>query len=206
MTVIPAISQAQNRPSNTGPNFSPLIYGGLGGIPGLICIAICLGCMCRHLRHRNNHPRRFMFRVEPIAGVRTARATYQRGAEYNAAATIQPQQPIAFSIPMVPQTSALRQPVNTDSDSIGKTVNDRSLSNEPPPSYYKVQEQGTALPSYTEVIQENRSQESVETINTAGPSEITVDQELQETVTTRIDIPHPSEGAETSHEAQDNTV
>ncbi len=41
--MIPAISQAQNRPSNTGLNFSTLIFGGLGGgIPGLICIAIIM--------------------------------------------------------------------------------------------------------------------------------------------------------------------
>ncbi len=57
------------------------------------------------------------------ARVRTARATYQRGAEYNAAATVEPQQPIAFSIPMIRmhQTSALRQRY------IGETVNDRLI-------------------------------------------------------------------------------
>ena len=91
---------------------------------------------------------------------------------------------------MVPQTSALRQPVNTESDAIGETVNDRSLSKEPPPSYYGAQAQGTSLPSYTEVIQKNPLQESVDTINAAGSSEVIVTQEqLQETATTRIQIP-----------------
>ncbi len=75
--------------------------------------------MCRHLR-QSNHPRRYNnSQVEPR--VRTGSITYQRGAEYNVD-TI-PQQPLAFSIPMVPQT---RQPVNTESDAIGGTVNERS--------------------------------------------------------------------------------
>ncbi len=89
---------------------------------------------------------------------------------------------------MVPQTSALRQPLNVESDAIGETVNDRSLSNEAPPSYYDVQTQEQVyIPSYTEVIQENQLQES---INAAGSIEVTVTQEqLQETATTRIQIP-----------------
>ncbi len=156
MTVIPAISQAQNRPSNIGlgNSESPMLIGGLSGAGiGVICIAVCLGCMCRHLR-QSNHLRRYNnSQVEPR--VRTGSITYQRGAEYNVD-TI-PQQPLAFSLPMVPQT---RQPVNTESDAIGGTVNDRSLTKEPPPSYYDVQAQKRALPSYTEVIQENRLQES----------------------------------------------
>ncbi len=202
MTVIPAISQAQNRPSNIAPkSLTPLISGISGGIGVLICIAFCVGIVCRRAPRRSNNSR-----VEPR--IRTGRVTYQRGEEFNSvAATIPPQQHITFSIPMVPQTSALRQSVNTESDSIGGTVNDRS--NEPPPSYYDVQAQKRALPSYTEVIQENRLQESVETINAAGPSGVTVAQgqrQLQKTATTRIQIPQsPSAGAETSHEVQDNT-
>ena len=210
MTVIPAISQAQNRPSNIAPKSLTLLISGIsGGIGVIICIAFCVGIVCRRaLRDKNNPRRSNNSRVEPR--VRTDRVTYQRGEEFNAtAATIPPQQHITFSIPMVPQTSALRQSVNTESDSIGGTVNDRSLSNEPPPSYFDVQAQKRALPSYTEVIQENRLQESVETINAAGPNEVTVAQgqiQLQKTATTRIQIPQsPSAGAETSYEVQDNT-
>ncbi len=65
------------------------------------------------------------------------------------------------------------------------------------------------MPSYTEIIQDNRLQESVETINAARPSEVTVAQEqrqLQETAT-RSDIPprHTSAVAKVvSHDAQDN--
>ncbi len=168
--MIPAISQAQNRPSNTGSDSSTsstLLISGLGvGIPGLIGIAIFLGIVCRVMKDRINHPRTRTISTRVDPGVRRIRLIHYRQTEYNnnddndnnnnddnddvatAAATLAPQQLLAFSLP---QTSQLRQPVNTDSDSIDETVNDRSLSNQPPPSYYEVQAQGKALPSYTEV-------------------------------------------------------
>ena len=200
-------SQEQNRPSNTGPTSStpPFVIGIAStgaSIGALIIIAGFLAHVCHCiLKERERRSSRLITLV---------RVTHLREEEFNAAAaTIPPQQPITFSIPMVPQTSALGQPVITESDAIGETVNDRSLSNQPPPSYYDVQAEKRALPSYTEVIQENRLQESVETINAAGPNEVTVAQEqrqLQKTATTRIQIPQsPSAGAETSHEVQDNT-
>ncbi len=184
--VIPAISQAQNRPSNTGSGPSTLLIILCTSIPGLIGTVILLGVYIYCISKIINDTR-----------TQAVRLIHYRQTEYNnnddndnddnddaAVATLVPQQLLAFSLP---QTSELRQPVNTDSDSIDETVNDRSLSNQPPPSYYEVQEQGKALPSYTEAIQENRLQESVETINAAGPSEVTVAQEqrqLQETAAT----------------------
>ncbi len=112
MTVIPAISQAQNTLSDTGPDSSTVIFAGC--IPGLICIAICL-CICGLLRHSNNHPRR------------------------------------SNSSQVEPRVLLVRQ------------SNDKSLY-EPPPSYYGAQVQGTALPSYTEVIiqESDQMQESID--------------------------------------------
>ena len=188
--MIPAISQAQNRPSNTGSDSSTsstLLIGGLGvGIPGLIGIAIFLGIICRVMKDRINHPRTRATSTRRIQYRQTNNDdNYNDNDNDDAAtatvATLAPQQRLAFSLPQ------LRQPVNTDSDSISETVNDRSLSNQPPPSYYEVQAQEKALPSYTEAIQENRLQESVETINAAGPSEVTVAKEqtqFQETAAT----------------------
>ncbi len=187
MAVIPAISQSQSRPPNTaGSDSTVMLIGGLVGVLlGLTC-CMCMTFVCRVLKnYRNNHQRT---RVEPR--VRALTVTYQNGA---AAPTLPQQQPLAFSIPTVPQTSALR-PVNTNSDTIAETVDDISLSNKPPPSYYEVQAQETALPSYTEVIQENRLQESV---NVASSSEVNA---AQETIQQ-----HPNAGAEASHETQYNT-
>ncbi len=182
MTVIPPISQSQNRTSNIDPSgLSWLYYVAI--VVGVVCITVCLICICCHLRKRNNRPQESTRSNVVPRFIETSGATYhnQRGAEYNV--DTRPQQTFTFSIPMV---RALRQPVSTDSDSIDEIVNDRSLSNQPPPSYYEVQAQGKDLPSYTETIQENRLQESVETINAAGPSEVTVAQEqmqLQKTAT-----------------------
>ena len=175
---------------------SAKIYGGITFCALMVPkIVLCLVYMCCCLRKRHNRQRES----------ERSRANYrnQREAEYNA--DTRPEQILTIRIPMVP-ASALRQHVITESDSIGETVNDRSLSNEPPPSYYDVQAQKRALPSYTEVIQENRLQESVETINAAGPSEVIVTQErrqVQATAATGIYIPQRiSAGAETP---QDNT-
>ncbi len=194
--VIPPTRQSQNRPSDTSPSGSSLYYGGVVG--GVISITVCMifiYCCC--LRKRYNRQRESTSRHVVPRFIETSRANYrnQRGAEYNA--DTRPQEILTIRIPMVP-ASELRQPVTTESDDIGETINDRSLSNEPPPSYYDVQAQKRALPSYTEVMQENRLQKSVETINAAGPSGVTVAQEQRQ-------FQETSAGAEASHEAQDSS-
>ena len=148
-----------------------------GALLVALYIAMCVGCCIAHLRRRNESYSRRGDDHTPLLPTRRSRVIYQRGAEITAATG--PQYTFTISNPL---TNALKP----ESDAIGETVNDRSLSNEPPPSYNEVQEQGTALPSYTEVIQENRLQKS---INAAGLSKVTVAQEqrqLQETATTLV--------------------
>ncbi len=122
MTVIPAISQAQNTTSNTGISKADidLIIGGvLISLPIIFYITMCcVGSICCGGNYRQNS---YTSRVEPR--LRTSR-TNQRGAEYNATSATRPPQHLSIPRSDIPprRTSTVAKVSHDAQDNIKGSV------------------------------------------------------------------------------------